>query len=487
MSAPRGITRQLARPGAALFAFVLIAYAYFYQAGGWNQNSRFDLTRAIVERGTASIDAYHWNTGDKARVDGHYYCEKAPGVSWLAVPAHAAWTAAVGAAPDRIDDAAYVSTLWAVALPAALAVPLLLWLLGMLGCPPGASLIATAAYALATLAWPHATLFYGQQPSATLSLAGFALAVAAALGRLPARRALVAAGAALGASVMADYPAALCAIAVAVYAAVRCRRRVGWLVLGGALPVALLAAYHASVFGGPLHLPYEHSLMRYRHQGFFMGLGRPDAVVLFNILVSPFRGLLFSAPWLLLAVPGAVRMWRTHRAEAALCAAVPLLYLWMNGSMVDPYGGWAVGPRFLVPALPFAAALAGFALVPPASRRVGRVLAGGAAALIAYSALMMLATTAVKPELPVAIAYPFGDFLLPSLAGGQLAINQQGIDMAAWALDGPPRAWNLGQLLGLDGLASLAPLGAAAALAGLWLARGWRLRSREISATRPPG
>ena len=35
-----------------LVAVLLVSYAYFYQAGGWNQNSRFALVRAIVERGT---------------------------------------------------------------------------------------------------------------------------------------------------------------------------------------------------------------------------------------------------------------------------------------------------------------------------------------------------------------------------------------------------------------------------------------------------
>jgi hypothetical protein len=365
-----------------------------------------------------------------------------------------------------------------VALPAALAVPVLLWLLAMLGCPRLARHVTAAAYALATLAWPHATLFYGQQPSAALSLTGFALAVAASLGRLAPRPALALAGAALGASVMADYPAVLCALAVAVYAAVRCRRGVLWLVAGGALPALLLAAYHAAVFGGPLELPYEHSLMPYRHQGFFMGLGVPDLGVLREITVSTFRGLFFSSPWLLLAVPGAWRLGRAHRAEAIACAAIFLLYLWMNTSLVDPYGGWAVGPRFLVPALPFLAVLAGFALVRPARPVLARAVPAIAGLAIAYSAAMMLMATAVKPELPLEVRHPFGDYLAPSFTRGWLATNTQGIDMITLPPDGPPRAWNLGQRIGLGGLASLAPLGAAAVLAALWMARTWR---REVS------
>src|SRR5579863_6011358 len=72
---------------AALLGFVIFfSFIYFYEGGGWNQNSRFDLLRAIVERHTLQIDAYHENTQDKAHFRGHYYSDKAPGLVFLAVP-----------------------------------------------------------------------------------------------------------------------------------------------------------------------------------------------------------------------------------------------------------------------------------------------------------------------------------------------------------------------------------------------------------------
>src|SRR5438876_3836154 len=83
---------------------LLASYAYFYQAGGWNQNSRFDLVRALVERGTVRIDAYADNTGDKTVFDGHVYSDKAPGQALAAVPLVAIGTAfanVVGADPTR--------------------------------------------------------------------------------------------------------------------------------------------------------------------------------------------------------------------------------------------------------------------------------------------------------------------------------------------------------------------------------------------------
>src|ERR1700681_3699984 len=75
------------RKAAVLLGFVIFfSFIYFYEGGGWNQNSRFDLLRAIVERHTLQIDAYHENTQDKAHFRGHYYSDKAPGLVFLAVP-----------------------------------------------------------------------------------------------------------------------------------------------------------------------------------------------------------------------------------------------------------------------------------------------------------------------------------------------------------------------------------------------------------------
>ena len=75
------------RTRAALFTLLFVSFAYFYQAGGWNQNSRFALVRAITNEHTLNIDPFSNATGDKAFFDGHYYSDKAPGLALAAVPA----------------------------------------------------------------------------------------------------------------------------------------------------------------------------------------------------------------------------------------------------------------------------------------------------------------------------------------------------------------------------------------------------------------
>ena len=68
-------------PRAALLVLLFASYAYFYQAGGWNQNSRFALVRAITQERVLSIDRFAYSTGDKAAFRGHFYSDKAPGLA----------------------------------------------------------------------------------------------------------------------------------------------------------------------------------------------------------------------------------------------------------------------------------------------------------------------------------------------------------------------------------------------------------------------
>ena len=91
-----------------VFGWLFLSYAYFFQGGGWNPNSRLDLTRAIAERGSIAIDAYVANTDDWAHSGGqggHYYTNKAPGFSFLAVPFYALGRLASSLLPETARTA----------------------------------------------------------------------------------------------------------------------------------------------------------------------------------------------------------------------------------------------------------------------------------------------------------------------------------------------------------------------------------------------
>lgn len=473
------------RPEAALFAAALGTYAYFFQGGGWNQNSRFNLVRSIVEQRTIVVDDYVQNTGDLAVRDGHHYSDKAPGVAALALPAYAVVHPLAGGQRPRgrlVNAGAYLATVWAVSLPSALVAVILYRLAVAIGAAPSAAAAVAAAYALGTLAFPYSTMLYGHQPAAAALLGAFAL-ILGSRGERSRRGPLAAAGFLLAAALTFEYPSALGVAAIAAYAAavVRPWPRLGWMAAGAAIPALALAAYHAAAWGGPFLLPGHFSVDPRRHAGVFMGIDTPSAAILGKILFSPARGLFRYAPWLVLWIPGVIALGRRRRAEAMACALVPVLYLWFNSSLttspVDWHAGWGIGPRHVVASLPFFA-LGVAALFASATGRARAALWAVFGGLAVLSAALMLVATAVRPDVPAWYDRPFGEYLFPLFLDGQLGVNT--IPIHTGFIHEQRQAWNLGEKLGLEGLASLVPLAAYLAFSATWLVHA--LRSQRTTS-----
>src|SRR5207248_1895210 len=223
--------RQLAI-WVALLTFA--TYAYFQAGGGWNQNSQFDLTRAIVERHTFAIDGYA-NTGDVAIAGSHVYSNKSPALSWIAAMPYAGLYATergAGIDPTSIEALtfnAYICTLLCVALPGAW----IAWMLYRYGRVRGFSAAWSALIALtATLATqllPYSTIFMLHVTSGALLL--FALT----------SQREVAAGLAAGAATAMNY---LCAPAIIIFAIARPRKA---RFIGAAMPPLIVLAIYQKI------------------------------------------------------------------------------------------------------------------------------------------------------------------------------------------------------------------------------------------------
>jgi hypothetical protein len=469
--------------GAAL----LFSYAYFYQAGGWNQNSRFALVRAILEHHTLRIDEYHHETGDRAVWRGHYYSDKAPGASFVAlIPVDAARAVGfiLGVNPESdagIAWTSYVATVATSGVFTAAAALSLIWVSLFWGYSRGAALFAATAYGLASPAWCYATLFMGHG----LTAGSLALAFAAAVGlghSSDARRRRLEwlVGLFGGCAMVSEFPAAvpvalIVALALLTVRAADPRALPGAIVrivAGGGVWAMLLFAYDTAAFGSPFHLGYasEEGFEQLR-TGLF-GITYPAWWRVREILVGAYRGLLPISPLLALTPIGLYRLTRRddHLRPALVGAGIAIFYLALNASYFYWEGGWAFGPRHVMAALPFLAL--GLAPLWDGWPAIGRAsLMAGWVWGVAIT-LMGVSTT---PQPPASIERPVSQLMMPAFRAGELALNTQRFtDFRAdqGAIErfyGPRAGWNLGMKMGLNGRASLVPLGLVWCVVGGWL------------------
>jgi hypothetical protein len=146
--------------------------------------------------------------------------------------------------------------------------------------------------------------------------------------------------------------------------------------LSFALGLAILLWYNLARFGTPLATGYASEASLFT---------TPLLVGLHGLLLSPGKSVLLFAPPLLLALPGAVVLWRRGERGAVLLAlGLFLSHLLLYAGWGEWQGGGVWGPRFLLPVVaPLLALAAG--LSPPAGS--GRTAAGAAR----WAALAVLA------------------------------------------------------------------------------------------------
>lgn len=487
------IRRQPELAAAALLLFA--SYGFFQQGGGWNQAVRVDLAWAIVEQGSLSIDAYVANTGDWALFEGHYHSAKAPGVSLLAVPLYLLVRGVallLGLDPSspagRAGSGQLITWIIGGGATAALA-----WLVGLAagrwyGADRQARLFVTLLFGLGTLAFPMATVLMGHSVAALAGLG--ALLLATATRDHPVRPGWV--GLVGGLAVALEYQAVIYLVVAGLLVAWRLRspRALLFLVAGAALPALVVAAYHQACFGHPLTTGYRFhaDMFRFPDQEVFLGLlGVPRPERLWAISFGAKRGLFLLYPACLLGLAGATLLWRRRASRPALLASAVVVawFFLLNASYPNWDGGYCSGPRYLTPALPVLMAPAAALLLTR-----GRLLALLVAVL---SGALATAITLVNPQGPFQVDSLLGDYILPALADGRLADNFF-LWWPQWQPSSPQEAaaaaTNLGELMGLRGLASALPLLALWMLGGLglrWLlARGDGTSDPGVADPEPP-
>lgn len=224
------------RAEVLLFLAVFVAFAWFHQGGGWNQNARFAEVRAMAEHGRFAADDFiiyehddhgklsrshvengdytargvhyrlMWNedgtlpvnglpldenvqpaslnflacSGDLGFALGHFHPNKPPGTSFAALPGY--WVVyrierLLGIDPDgwwTLTLNAWLTSVLSVALVSALGVVVFFRVAKIFADDdPASALPATIAFAFGTMFFPFATLLFDHNLVATALLASF--------------------------------------------------------------------------------------------------------------------------------------------------------------------------------------------------------------------------------------------------------------------------------------------------------------------------
>lgn len=419
-----------------MLAVLLSAFPYFEQTRNANEIPRLIQAMSLVEHGEWAIDSPSRRGiplgPDIARspADGRVYPNKPPGASLVGAVAFV--VAKLGGEPPTLREFTWWARLLAGVVP-VLVIAFLAW--GQLRRVYGGP-ISVAAILLIVFGTPmfsYARLFYGHVLAAALLFAGVAMIER---GMAQDRRVELALGGVLAASAIGvEYGAAFAGLPIGVMllwpmlrpseggpSRARAAEHAAIALAGALVPVGLLGAYQRAAYGSPWSTGYHHAadpgFARLHGQG-LLGLGAPRWDNVVTHLLSLDAGLLVWSPLVVVGVVGLVRLAR-RGGEQARVARLQLgifAVVLMFGLGLSFEGGWRVGPRYMVVALPMLVlGVAEFLATWREHPRSG--VAAAAMGLLSVAATWSLIANSLAATLwphidPTNINEPFGAVLIP--------------------------------------------------------------------------
>ncbi len=452
----------------SLALLYLYSFPYFAKVHSANELPRVYLTQAMVEEGSFAIDTgvERWGTTvDVSPSAGHCVSNKAPGSSFLAVPAYVVLKGIkmVTGGEPTLAEMTWTFRFATGIVPTLLFMMLLWRFLERWAPKPETRRLLIAGYGLGSMALTYSILFISHQLAAVCIGTSFILIVWVVRGRIPERW-LLAAGLAAGCAPLVDYQAAFAGVPIAAYLLWHMLSRRRWrgvlLAVAGAVPpIALLLFYHWQAFGGPFKTGYDLSVtFAHFHQQGFLGMTRLRWDAFAGSTVAPDNGLVFLCPMLLLALPGWYLLARKKQWwMLSVTASIALIYLLFISSINFWRGGWQLGPRYITAMIPFLMVPVAVAVAeaerwwPARATAVGLVLVG----IVVYAV-----SAAEFPHFPEKFHNPLYELTFRLVREGHAPYN------AGW-------------LVGLRGLASLVPYFLGLGALSLWIAVPGRRQLRS--------
>jgi hypothetical protein len=302
-------------------------------------NSMLAVSESVVQHHAITVPQGLGVAGRDGRIYSRWY----PLLSVLAIPF--VYAASIVSHLSGLP-LHYVAAVFALILPGALtaATASLVALLSIrIGATWRRAWVAALCYALGTIALAYARTFFADPLLAFLAV--FALYLT--IGRSP--KEIFGAACLATLAVLAKPTGVIIGPTLSAYLLAK-RVPWRWTVLpwaGTVAGFALYTVYNEIRFGSFLNFGPSWSLFRLS--------AIPGGVA--GLLASPGWGLIWYCPVILVVFLGAKRAWREYAWEVLLITAIFLGFLLLHSYFVDWSGGWAWGPRYLLPGLPGLCAL----------------------------------------------------------------------------------------------------------------------------------
>jgi hypothetical protein len=351
--------REDRRAAWIIFLTSFLAYSYFFQGVGWNQLAHFSTMRSLAEHGTADISAFTDLTGDYTAIGTAKYSSKPPGIALLGTPFYfvlmnferwIGWD--IGAESVWLKNL-HVVTILLSALPGAILNVLIFYAFRREGALPRTAMLLAGAYAFGSLSWPYSGVLMAHLMCAVLIFAVWYLLSENELtiGRC------ICAGALAGLSILCDLFMAPLAGVFALYLVARKSgtRNLAVYCLGpiGSAPLILL--YNRIAQGNALSSGPFHPTPEFTAPGLLFGLfDWPEWRRLYWITYQPMRGIFVCCPIFLICLMSLLLIRRREkiRLDRRAILLIVLLYVVFYLTYYTWTGGWSVGLRFAIPALP---------------------------------------------------------------------------------------------------------------------------------------
>ncbi len=393
-----------------LFLSIAVIYFIFIHWVGDNEWSRFALTQAIVDEGKFQLDSYANTTGDRAYFNGHYYSDKAPGTAFLSIPFY---LLAKNLLPNNsISDemtvtdktnniifnpqpspALKLTSVLSTFVFSSLLTIATAYLLYRLSFDffkeKRLRYLVPVIYALGSLAFPNALIFYGHAAATFFTFSAFYIFYYTGK-KFKDQKYQLFAGLMAGTAFLIEYTTLI--ITIGIILAYFISRKITYLPtfsLGFLVLFSVVLIYNQVNFGDPLNFSYiglEWTSERLASQvdlsyintklSTEIKLGdlskKEEFSRLFSILnlnptfydyhiqtitrilFFPERGLLFYSPIFVISLIGLAYMFKTNKLFAALILFFFLSFLWFLSTPYLPWwGGASFGMRHLNLIVPF--------------------------------------------------------------------------------------------------------------------------------------